>query len=135
MSYTTTIDGNVCIGNTLTTFNTNFSNLDAAIAALENQDNVSKGWGSFDTASETFLTNYNMLSAGKLSTGQYKFIFNTNVLADYAVILSGSASLSGSPVLEYGYTHTKTVSSFNVTWINGSGLTDPEIIDFTVFSN
>jgi hypothetical protein len=138
-----TIDGNVCIGNTLSTFNANFAaianeftSVDTSFTNLEPR--IAAAWGLYDISGSSMLKQYNITVATKEDVGQFLFQFANNLPnVDYAVILSQSTAASALPAAAFtvGHTHTKTVSSFKVTWLDDTEPVDPEFLEFMVLAS
>lgn len=139
--YTEQISADVCIGNTLDTFNSNFGSLDQQVYNLSNRvnpniDQIITAWGSYDGAS-TFskIDGFNVAATVNHSgTGIYEVSFTSPLTtSNYIVHVTGETTSKTDALLgKTGYVHSKSVSGFTIEWGDHVGLADVEILNFSV---
>lgn len=142
--YTQEIDPNVCIGNTLSTFNANFLELDEQMQSrpVTVPPQLAAAWGVYNVSGDSFYADgyYNIDTdlCSAISTGQYKIVFDNNMANTYySVVVTPElldAPSSGAYALAAAV-FNKTLSSFDIAFtVPSTGFYDPDLVQFAVFS-
>lgn len=118
------IDGNQCIGNTLDTFNDNFTTIRNAI----NGAFAVKAAGSFSGTTPSIAHNIES-PIGYTATGKYAITFSETLPDDYIVTVS--SSVVGIAIVP---TVSKLADGFIIEWkdLTGADAANGGVIDFVV---